>query len=78
MLFVRLFDLHLFGFSVTSSSWCLDRAAACNCGTPWTFLITFFLDLELNFIGKLLVSRWEQIVLLLLQINFFFVMKDIL
>ena len=28
VLFVRLFDLLLFGFSVSSSSWCLERAAA--------------------------------------------------
>ena len=31
------------------------------------FWIIFLLDLELNFIGKLLVFRWELIVLLLLQ-----------
>ena len=37
------------------------------------FWIIFLLDLELNFIGKLLVFRWELIVLLLLQICFFFV-----
>ena len=40
------------------------------------FWIIFLLDLELNFIGKLLVFRWELIVLLLLQICFFFVMRD--
>ena len=40
-------------------------------------LITFLLDLELNFIGKLLVFPWELIVLLLLQICFVFVMKEI-
>ena len=34
--------------------------------------ISFLLDLELNFIDKLLVFRWELIVLLLLQICFFF------
>ena len=34
--------------------------------------ITFLLDLELNFIGKLSVFRWELIVLLLLQICLFF------
>ena len=33
--------------------------------------------LELNFIGKLLVFRWELIALLLLQICFFFVMREI-
>ena len=41
------------------------------------FWIIFLLDLELNFIGKLLVFRWEPIVLLLLQICFFFVMREI-
>ena len=35
------------------------------------------LDLELNLIDKLLVFRWELIVLLLLQICFFFVMREI-
>ena len=28
--------------SVSSSSWGLGRAAFCNCGTPWTFLLPFF------------------------------------
>ena len=28
--------------SVSSSSWCLGRAAVCDCGTPWTFLLLFF------------------------------------
>ena len=36
------------------------------------FWIIFLLDLELNFVDKLLVFRWELIVLLLLQICFFF------
>ena len=36
--------------------------------TPlFIFWITYLLDLELNFIGKLLVFRWELIVLLLLE-----------
>ena len=43
MLFVRLFDLRLFGFSVSSSSWCLGGAAFCDCGILWTFLLPFFL-----------------------------------
>ena len=30
------------GLSVSSSSWCLGRAAVCDCGTPWTFLLPFF------------------------------------
>ena len=28
--------------SVSSSSWGLGRAAACDCGTPWAFLLPFF------------------------------------
>ena len=32
--------------SVFSSSWCLRRAAACDCGTPWTFLLSFFKPLS--------------------------------
>ena len=46
MFFVRLFDLRLFGLSVSSSSWCLGRAAACDCGTPWTFILPFLFDSE--------------------------------
>ena len=42
VLFVRLFGLCLFGLSVSSSSWGLGRAAVCDCGTPWTFLLPFF------------------------------------
>ena len=41
VLFVRLFDLRVY---VSSSSWCLGRAAVCDCGTPWTFLLPFFFD----------------------------------
>ena len=29
--------------SVSSSSWGLGRAAVCDCGTPWTFLLPVFL-----------------------------------
>ena len=43
VLFVRLFDLSCFDLSVSSSSWGLGRAAVCDCGTPWTFLLPFFL-----------------------------------
>ena len=38
--FVRLFDLLL--LSVSSSSSYLERAEACDCGTPWTFLLPCF------------------------------------
>ena len=30
-----------FVFNEDSSSWCLGRAADCDCGTPWTFLLPF-------------------------------------
>ena len=42
VLFVRLLDLPLFVLSVSSSPWCLGRAAVCDCGTPWTFLLPLF------------------------------------
>ena len=46
VLFVCLFGLCLFfGFlvlSVSSSSWCLGRAAVSDCDTPWTFLLPIF------------------------------------
>ena len=29
--------------SFFSSSWCRGLAAVCDCGTPWTFLLTLFL-----------------------------------
>ena len=38
--FVRFVCLDL---SISSSSWGLGRAAVCDCGTPWTFLLPFFL-----------------------------------
>ena len=41
VLFIRLFDLCLFGF--VCFSWCLGRAAVCDCGMPWTFLLPFFM-----------------------------------
>ena len=47
------------------------------CDALFIFWIIFLLDLELNILGKLLVFRWELIVLLLLQICFFFVMREI-
>ena len=39
--FVRLFDLRLFCFvlSVSSSSWCLGKAAVCDCGTHFCYTI---------------------------------------
>ena len=43
VLFVRLFDLICACLDLSvSSSWGLGRAAVCDCGTPWTFLLPFF------------------------------------
>ena len=42
-LFLCLFGLCLFNLTVSSSSWDLGRAAVCDCGTPWTFLLPFSL-----------------------------------
>ena len=36
--------------SVFSSSWCLGRAAVCDCGTPWTFLLPLFLPCVILFL----------------------------
>ena len=37
------FGVYPFWCKVSSSSWGLGRAAVCDCGTPWTFLLPFFL-----------------------------------
>ena len=41
VLFVRLFVCACLFSSVSSFSWFLGRAAVCDCGTPWTFLLLF-------------------------------------
>ena len=41
-LFVRLFGCACLDLSVSSSSWGLGRAAVCDCGTSWTFLLLFY------------------------------------
>ena len=43
MLFVRMFVCSCLVLSVFSSSCCLGRAVACDCGTPLTFLLAFLL-----------------------------------
>ena len=46
--------------SVPSSSWCLGRAAVCDCGTPWKSL-NFFSDVAFgisSFIPHLIVFRY--------------------
>ena len=42
VLFVRLFDLCLFGFVGSSSSWCLGGAAVCDCWRSLGFSLTLF------------------------------------
>ena len=48
VLFVRLFGLCLFGFVGFLFLLGLGRAAVCDCGTPWTFLLPFLLMKSLN------------------------------
>ena len=40
--FVRLFGLCLFGY--VGFLFLFGKAAVCDCGTPWTFLLPFFLQ----------------------------------
>ena len=47
MLFVRLFGLCLFRFVGFLFLLGLGRAAVCDCGTPWTFLLPFLQCKEL-------------------------------
>ena len=51
MLFIHLFDLHLFVLSISSSSWCLGRAAAYDCALD--FFLTFSTYLLSVFIVQL-------------------------
>ena len=37
---ICLFVLYGLVFVIFSSSWCLGLAVVCDCGTPWTFLLT--------------------------------------
>ena len=36
--------------SVSSSSWCLERAEVCDCGTPWTFYLPLFIYFSFFFL----------------------------
>ena len=42
VLFVRFFDLRLFGFVCFLFLLVSVKGAASDCGTPWTFLLPFF------------------------------------
>ena len=46
--------------SVSSSPWGLGRAAVCDCGTPWTFLLPFFTLLENGFSPEGMVGFWPD------------------
>ena len=39
--FRRICSVACLDLLVSSSSWGLGRAAVCDCGTPWTFLLPF-------------------------------------
>ena len=43
VLFVRLIDLGLFGFVGFLFLLVSEKAAVCDCDTPWTFLLPFLL-----------------------------------
>ena len=43
VLLMHLFVLCVLVFDNFSSSWCRGLAAVCDCGTPWTFLLTFLI-----------------------------------
>ena len=60
--------------SVSSSSWSLGRAAVCDCGTPWTFLLPFFLfSLYIyieNFKNLLVRNHWTDFNIILQKYSF--------
>ena len=56
VIFVRLLNLYLFGFFGFLFLLCLGRAAVCDCGTPWTFLLPFLLFYGANCFVSYLVS----------------------
>ena len=46
--------------SVSSSSWALGRAAVCDCGTPWAFLLPFLNDIASIYLTDVLQLRLGQ------------------
>ena len=49
--FFFFFFLYWLVFVIFSFSWCLGLAVVCDCGTPWTFLLTGLKD-STQTIGK--------------------------
>ena len=60
--------------SVSSSSWCLGRAAVCDCGTPWTFLLPFFHASKTGLSLKVVSTYYFKAVPLL---QFFFAYRSV-
>ena len=46
--------------SVSSSSWGLGRAAVCDCGTPWTFLLPFLVIERVNGPNHIRTDGWTE------------------
>ena len=46
--------------SVCSSSWGLGRAAVCDCGTPWTFLLLFFFLQKIRTTVRIAEALWSK------------------
>ena len=42
--------------SISSSFWCLRKAAACVCGISWTFLLPFFLNVSYSHLTKVFIA----------------------
>ena len=60
VLFVRLFDLRLFGLVCFLFLLCLGRAASCDCATLWTFLLPFFLFVSGHItFASFMISLWQ-------------------
>ena len=53
--FVRLFGLCLFRFVGFLFLLCLGRAAVCDCDTPWTFLLPFFLSIVISYLYEMYI-----------------------
>ena len=66
VLFVRLFGLCLFGFVGFLFLLGLGRAAVCDCGTPWTFLLPLFSEVNLF---RVLSCKWNHFVLCVVYVN---------
>ena len=68
VIFLRLFDLCLFGFVGFLFLLVSGRAAVCDCGTPWTFLLPVFGNN--SFIIKSLRTNPKLVKVLLLSKSF--------